>query len=44
MTPNIIRVDPDVYAAALKAKAALEAKTGRPQSLNDGLRHLLGLA
>ena len=41
--PTNIRIDDDVYAAAFAAKVKLEAKTGRPQSLNAALRSLLGL-
>ena len=41
--PTNIRVDDGVYAAIMAAKVKLEAKTGKPQSLNAGLRSALGL-
>ena len=42
-TGTNIRIDDDVYAAIMAAKGKLEAKTGRPQSLNAALRSALGL-
>ncbi len=42
MSKNI-RIDDDVYAAIMAAKGKLEAKTGKPQSLNAALRSVLGL-
>ena len=42
-TGTNIRIDPDVYAAIMEAKVKLEAKTGRPQSLNAALRFLMKL-
>ena len=39
-----IRIDPAVYAAILKAKAKLEAKTGKVQSMSNALRSILGLS
>ena len=39
--PTNIRIDDKVYAAIMEAKVRLEAKTGRPQSLNAALRSLL---
>ena len=42
MPPNI-RIDDEVYAAIMAAKGKLEAKTGKPQSLNAALLSVLGL-
>ena len=42
-TGTNIRIDDEVYAAIMAAKGKLEAKTGKPQSLNAALRSALGL-
>ena len=41
--PTNIRIDDEVYAAIMAAKGKLEAKTGKPQSLNAALRFLMKL-
>lgn len=38
-----IRVDLEVHAALLRRAGEMQATSGRPTSLNDAMRHLLGL-
>jgi hypothetical protein len=44
MGSRVIRVDAEVYARVLEAKARLEAATGRVQSMGDTVAFLVAMS